>query len=196
VRLGVARKKRREITVVPTIVGKPPRGYQVYRAVAQPEALMVEGPETKISAVTRLGTDAIHVESRSEPFTARVGAVPEGGDLRVVDARPLDIMVYIDLAPVAATIDRVPVVAAGVSGSVVIVPSTISVSVSAPSALVPKLRTGHLRAVVDLNGSAGSTFVAGAPLRVELTGLDPEERAKVTIIGLSRKKVDVRRSSR
>ena len=157
---------------------------------------MVEGPETKISAVTRLGTDAINVESRSEPFTARDGAVPEGGELRVVDARPLDVMVYIDLAPVAATIDRVPVVAAGVSGSVVIVPSTISVSVSAPSALVPKLRTGHLRAVVDLNGSAGSMFVAGAPLRVELTGLDPEERAKVTIIGLSRKKVDVRRSSR
>ena len=195
-RLGVARKKRREIPVTPAIVGKPPRGYQVYRAVAQPESLMVEGPETKISAASRLSTDAIHVESRTEPFTARVGAIPDGGELRVVDARPLDVIVYIDLAPVTATIDRVPVVAAGVSVGVVIVPSTISVTVSAPSALVPKLRTGHLRAVADLNGSAGSTFVAGAPLRVELTGLDAEERAKVTVIGMSRKKVDVRRSSR
>ena len=195
-RLGVARKKRREVAVVPTIAGKPPRGYQVYRAVAQPETLMVEGPETKISAVTRLATDAIHVENRSEPFTTRVGAVPDGGDVRVVDARPLDVIVYIDLAPVTATVDRVPVVAAGVSDGVVIVPSTISVSVSAPSALVPKLRTGHLRAVADLNGFAGSAFVAGAPLRVELTGLDAEERAKVTVIGMSRKKVDVRRSTR
>jgi YbbR domain-containing protein len=195
-RLGIARKKRREVPVVPSVVGKPPRGYQVYRAVAQPETLMVEGPETKISTVTRLGTDAIPVDARTEPFTARVGAIPEGGDVRVVDARPLDVMVYIDLAPVTATIDRVPVVAAGASGSVVIVPPTISVSLSAPSALVPKLRTGHLRAIADLNGSAGSTFIAGAPLRVELTGLDAEERAKVTILGLSRKKVDVRRSSR
>ena len=46
IRLAVAKKKRREVSIVPTIVGKPPRGYQVYRAVARPEALFVEGPET------------------------------------------------------------------------------------------------------------------------------------------------------
>jgi hypothetical protein len=195
-RLVIARKKRREVPVAPTIVGKPPRGYQVYSAVARPESLMVEGPETKISAVTRLTTDAIRVDARSEPFTARVGAISGGSDVRVVDGRPLDVIVYIDLAPVSAAIDRVPVVAAGATGPVVIVPSTISVTVSAPSALVPKLRAGHVRAVVDLNGSAGSTFLAGLPLRVELPGLDPEERAKVTILAMSRKKVDVRRSSR
>ena len=195
-RLAIAKKKRREVPVVPTIVGKPPRGYQVYRAVARPEALVVEGPEMKVSAVTRLSTDPIHVDDKSEPFTARVGAVPDGSDVRVVDARPLDVMVYIDLAAVDATIERVPVFAAGAGGPVVIVPGTIAVTVSAPSALIPKLRAGHVRAVVDLNGSAALPFVAGAPLRIELPGLDAEERAKVTVRGMSRKKVDVRRSTR
>ena len=195
-RLAIAKKKRREVRVVPTIVGKPPRGYQVYRAVARPEALMVEGPEARISAVTRLGTDPIHIDDRSEPFTARVGAVPEGGDLRVADARPLDITVYIDLAAVDATIERVPVVAAGAGGPVGIAPSSIAVLVSAPSALIPKLRAGHVRAVCDLNGSAASPFVAGLPVRIELPGLDDEERAKVTVRGTSVKKVDVRRSAR
>jgi YbbR domain-containing protein len=195
-RLAIAKKKRREVPVVPTIVGKPPRGYQVYRAVARPEALVVEGPETKISAVTRLSTDPIHIDDKSEPFTARVGAVPDGSDVRVVDARPLDVIVYIDLAAVDATIERVPVFAAGAGGPVVIVPGTIAVTVSAPSALIPKLRAGHVRAVVDLNGSAALPFVAGAPLRIELPGLDTEERAKVAIKGMSRKKVDVRRSTR
>jgi len=195
-RLVIARKKQREVPVVPTLVGKPPRGYQVYRAVARPDTLKVEGPETKLSAVTRLNTEAIRVDGRSEPFTARVGAVPDGSDLKVVDARPLDVIVYIDLAPVTATIERVPVIAAGVSGTVVIVPATISVTVSAPSALIPKLRAGHVRAVAEVSATAGSLVVAGAPLRVELTGLDPEERAKVTLVGMSRRKVDVRRSSR
>jgi len=195
-RLALARKKQREVPVVPTIAGKPPRGYQMYRAIAHPEAIMVEGPEAKFSAATRVGTDVIHVEGRSEPFSARVGAVPDGSDLHVVDARPLDVMVYIDLAAVDATIDRVPVVTAGATGPVTPVPSTISVTVSAPSALIPKLRAGHLRAVVDLSGSPPGSFVAGLPLRVELTGLDPEERAKVSIVSLSRKKVDVRRSTR
>jgi YbbR domain-containing protein len=195
-RLAIAKKKRREVPVSATILGKPPRGYQLYRAVARPEALFVEGPEAKIAAVTRLGTDPIHVEDRSEPFTTRVGAVPEGGDVRVVDARPLDVIVYIDLAAVDATIDRVPVVAAGANGPVVITPSTVAVTVSAPSALIPKLRGGHVRAVVDLSGSAPSPLVAGAALRIELPGLDAEERAKVTIESISRKKVDVRRSTR
>jgi hypothetical protein len=76
------------------------------------------------------------------------------------------------------------------------VPSTVTVTVSAPSALVPKLRAGHVRAIVDLNGSAALPFVAGAPLRIELPGLDAEERAKVTVRSLSPKKVDVRRSTR
>lgn len=195
-RLAVARKKRREIPVVPTVVGKPPRGYQVYRAVPHPEALAVEGPESKIAAVTRLTTDPIRADQKSEPFTARVGAVPDGPDVRVVDTRPLDVMVYIDLAPVDATIDRVPVIAAGAGGGVGITPSTIAVTLSAPSALIPKLRAGHVRAVVDLNGSAGLPLVTGLPLRIELPGLDPEERAKVTVKALSVKKVDIRRSSR
>lgn len=195
-RVVIAKKKRREVPVVPTIVGKPPRGYQVYRAVARPEALAVEGPEAKISTVTRLSTDAIRVDDKSEPFTVRVGAVSESAAVRVADVRPLDVTVYVDLAPVDAAIERVPVVAAGARGPVVIVPASITVSVSAPSALIPKLRAGHVRAVVDLNGSAGQPVVAGAPLRIELPGLDDEERAKVTIRGMSSKKVDVRRSSR
>lgn len=196
IRLAVAKKKRREVSIVPTIVGKPPRGYQVYRAVARPEALFVEGPETKVSSLTRLGTDPIRITDQSEPFTARVGAVPDGSDVRVVDTRPLDVIVYIDLAPVTATIERVPVFGAGATGPVVIEPSTIAVTVSAPSALIPKLRAGHVRAVADLNGSSGQPFFAGAPLRIELPGLDAEERAKVTVKSLSRTKVDVRRSTR
>jgi hypothetical protein len=79
---------------------------------------------------------------------------------------------------------------------VTVSPPTVAVTVSAPSALIPKLRAGHVRAVVDLNGSASLPFIAGAPLRIELPGLDAEERAKVTIENVSRKKVDVRRSNR
>lgn len=195
-RLTVAKKMRREVSVVPTIVGKPPRGYQVYRALAHPDALYVEGPEAKIASLTRLGTDPIRITDQSEPFTARVGAVPDGSDVRVVDTRPLDVVVYIDLAAVTATIERVPVVTAGTAGRVVVSPATIAVTVSAPSALIPKLRAGHVRAVADLNGSADGPLVTGAPLRIELPGLDAEERAKVTVKSLSRTKVDVRRSTR
>jgi hypothetical protein len=190
VRLAVAKKKRREIPVVPTIAGRPPRGYKVYRAIAYPDSLLVEGPEARIAAVSKLQTEPIQVGDQTEMFMARVGAVPESSDLRVVDPRPLDVSVYIDLAPVDATIDRVPVVAAGASG-VSIVPAAISVTVSAPSALIPKLRNGHIRAVVDASEPA-----SGVSPRIELPGLDAEERAKVSVRSMLPKKVDVRRSAR
>jgi YbbR domain-containing protein len=190
-RIAIAKKQRREVPVVPTLVGKPPRGYQVYRAIAHPESLVVEGPEARVAALGRLNTEPIRVDDRSEPFMARVAALSDGSDVRVVDPRPLDVNVYIDLAPVDATIDRVPVVEAGAGKQVVIVPATVAVTVSAPSALIPKLRAGHVRAVVDASGPA-----TGAGVRIELPGLDAEERAKVSVRGTFPKKVDVRRSAR
>ena len=186
-RLSVAHKKRREVPVVPTLVGKPPRGYTVYGAVARPAALEIEGPDTKLTAQTRLRTDPIRVDDQREAFVARVGAVPDGPNMRVSDSRPLDVTVYVDLAPVTATIERVPVVVVGGGTGATSFPSVVGVTLSAPSALLPKLRAGHLRAVAD----AGDE-----PLHVEFPGLDPDERAKVNVQQISPKKVTVRRSDR
>ena len=186
-RLTVAHKKRREVPVVPTIVGKPPRGYVVYGAVARPAALEVEGPDTKLTGSTRLKTDPIHVDDQREAFVARVGATPDALNMRVSDSRPLDVTVYVDLAPVTATIDHVPVVVVGGGSGASSFPSVVVVTVSAPSSLVPKLREGHIRAVAD---------TGDAPLHVEFPGLDPDERAKVTVQAISPKKVTVRRSNR
>ena len=195
-RLTIARKLRKEIAVAPTIVGAPPRGYHVYGAVARPETLKVEGPEAQLASLARLKTDPIRVDRRSEPFVVRIAAVADVSGVRIVDTRPLDVTVYVDLAPVQATIDRVPVVVAGAAAGTVTVPSTISVRVSAPSSLVPKLRGGRVRAVAELRGGESAAFVTGVPLRIEFPGLDAEERVKVEVQSLSRKSVNVRRSPR
>ena len=195
-RLAVARKKKRDLPVAATLVGKPPRGYQVYRAVARPESLSVEGPETKLSAAGKLSTDPIRVDGKTEAFVARVAAVADGADLRVVDTRPLAVTVYIDLAPVDAAFDRVPVVAVGAAGAVTVSPSVVSLTIAAPSALIPKLRNGRLRVVADLAAATKTGDTTVAPLRVEFPGLEPEERAKVTVKAMSRRTADVRRSTR
>jgi len=193
-KLAVAHKKRREIPVVPTIVGRPPRGYALYRAVARPEALQVEGPDTKNLSTARLRTDPIRIDDQREAFVARVGAVSDAPSLRIADSRPLDVTVYIDLAPVTAVIERVPVVVVGAGAGTTAFPSVVNVTLTAPSALVPKLRAGHVRAVAD-PGAAGAQ-AREAPIRVEFPGLEPDERAKVTVQDTSFKKVGIRRSAR
>ena len=193
-KLMIARKVRREVPVVPAISGHPARGYAFYRAVARPEALAVEGPEHKMGASTRLRTDPIGIEGRRESFTTRVAAEAESPDVTIADPRPLDVRVYLDLAPVDVTIPRVPVVVAGAAEESWASSSTVAVVVSAPSALVPVLREGHLRAVAEPLGSSPGDVARGVPLRVEVTGLDDDARAKVTVKSVSPRTVDLRRT--
>jgi YbbR domain-containing protein len=186
-RVAIARKTRREVPVVPSIVGKPPRGYAVYRAVARPDGLEVEGPETKLASPARLRTDPIRVDDRREPFTVRVGAVPEGSDLKVVDSRPLDVTVDIDIAPVEETLERVPVVVAGGGGAV---PPLLAVRVAAPPEVLRRLRAGHIRAVADLALSSPGT--RGIPVRIDFPGLEDNERAMISVKTITPRTVDVR----
>jgi YbbR domain-containing protein len=187
--VAIARKTRREVPVVPSVVGKPPRGYAVYRALARPDGLEVEGPETKLASATRLRTDPIRVDDRREPFTVRVGAVPETADLKVVDSRPLDVTVDIDIAPVEDTIDRVPVVVAGDGAGAI--PTLLSVRVAAPPEVLRRLRAGHIRAVADVAATA-SGGSRGIPVRIDFPGLDDNERAMISVKSVTPRTVDVR----
>jgi YbbR domain-containing protein len=193
-KLVVAKKSKREIPVAPTIVGKPPQGYAVYGATPRPEQLEVEGPQAKVAAAPRLRTDPIDVDGRREPFTVRVGALPEGPDVRVVDSRPLDVTVYVDLAPVEATLERVPVVVP--TEDAVAVPSTVAVRIAAPPGLLSRIKEGHVRAVADLPTVPEGAIVHNVPLRVEFPGLDPDERAKVSVKAVSRRNVEIRERRR
>jgi YbbR domain-containing protein len=186
-KLNLARKVRREVPVVPTISGRPPRGYAFYRAIPNPDGLQVEGPESRLGNATRVRTDPILVDGRRESFLARVAPVAESADVTIADARPLDVRVFIDLAPVDVTIPRVPVVVADGSGTASV--SSVSVTVSAPSALVATLRSGNLRAMAEAAGDARSV-----PLRIELTGLDDDARAKITVKSVTPRTVDLRRA--
>jgi YbbR domain-containing protein len=189
-RFTVARKKRRDVPVIPAIVGQPPRGYFVYGSVARPEGLEVEGPETKLTSATRLRTDPIRVDERRQAFTVRVGALPDGADLRVVDPRPLDVTVYVDLAPVEAVIAGVPVVVPG--DGALTSPSVISVTVMAPPGLIARLKDGHIRAVAEAPSAGVSGTMLAVPIRIEFPGLDDDDRATVSVKSVSRRVVDLR----
>jgi hypothetical protein len=192
-KLTLARKVRREVPVVPTIAGRPPRGYAFYRALPRPDALQVEGPEPKVGAATRLRTDPIDVEGRRESFVARVAPVAESPDIVLSDPRPLDVRVYVDLAPVDVTIPRVPVVVAGAAEESWASSSSVAVTVTAPSALISTLREGHLRAVAEPLGSSAGAIARDVPLRVEIVGLDEDARAKITVKSVAPRTVDLRR---
>jgi YbbR domain-containing protein len=194
--LTVAQRGRRSVPVVPTFVGKPPPGYALYGARVNPESLEVEGPEPEAASLTPIRTDPIHLEERTSPFTVQVRAVPDSPNVRVVNPRPLEVRAFVDVAPVEAKFDEVPVAFSGQAFEASTIPSMVSVTLSGPPAVLSKIRPTQVRAVADLTGLAPKPDPFHLPLRAELVGVPPDELARITIKTLSRETVEVLLSER
>jgi YbbR domain-containing protein len=74
VQLTVDRLLRQPLPVEVNLVGSPPAGYALYNASSRPDAVLVEGPESEVTALARVGTDAVRLDHRTRSFTVSVGA--------------------------------------------------------------------------------------------------------------------------
>jgi len=195
-RLLLERRANRLLPVVPAFAGQPAKGYTVYDVILDPESIEVEGPDSKVSGLTRLRTDPIRLDGKMTPFSVGVGVVPTTPEVRVVDPRPLEARVIVDLAPVTTTLSGVPVVLAGKVYEGYSVPGTLAVTLSGPPALLRGLRADRLRAVVDVEGLAPRAVPYQLPVRVEFLNMSAAEIGRVTVKSLSRPKVAVSLSTR
>jgi len=152
--LVVDEQMSRTVPVEPSFTGSPPAGYSLYKSPVTPETLTVVGPKSKVEVVSAMGTDPIPLENRMEPFVARVGAVPDSPDIRVLDSRLLTVRVEVDVAPTEVVFDSVPVVLTGQAHETTLRPTTLRVVLSGPPALLERIEPGQIRAVVDAVGLA------------------------------------------
>lgn len=190
--LTVTRRARRTVPVAPAFVGKPAAGRAFYWAQAKPETVEIEGPAAKVDAIAHVRTDPIHLDGRTIPFTVRVGAVPEAADVRVVDARPIEILAHLDVAPVEASFDAVPVLLAGKVWEAVVSPASVRITLAGPPTLLQTIRPTQLRAVADLEGLAPDREAHAVPLRLDFVGVPLEDLARITVRRLTPSTVRVR----
>ncbi|HEX6853214.1 MAG TPA: CdaR family protein [Candidatus Polarisedimenticolaceae bacterium] len=190
--LTVTRRSRRTVPVAPAFVGKPAAGRAFYWAQAKPETVEIEGPAAKVDAVAHVRTDPIHLDGRSLPFTVRVGAVPDAADVRVVNARPIEVLAHVDVAPVEASFDDVPVLLAGKVWEAVVSPATVRITLAGPAPLLQAIRPTQLRAVADLEGLSPRTEAHQVPLRLDFVGVPLEDLARITVRQMAPSRVRVR----
>lgn len=194
--LQVDWKSRRPLPVVPSLLDQPPEGYAFYSARMVPDTLTVEGPRSEVRALNRLRTDPISLEGRTQPFMARVGAVPESPEIRVVESQLLEAHIEVDVAPVDAAFDAVPVVLAGQVHEAAATPSSIEVVLSGPPALLERIRPGQIRAIVDVSELAPSTEPYHLAPRVEFVDVPAADLPRISVKSMSRESVTVRLSGR
>jgi YbbR domain-containing protein len=190
--IAVTRRSRRSVPVAPAFVGKPAAGHAFYWAQSRPESVEVEGPAAKVDALAHVRTDPIHLDGRSAPFTVRVGAVPDAADVRVVNARPIEVLAHVDVAPVEAAFDAVPVLLAGKVWEAAVAPTTVRVTLAGPPTLLQAIRPTQLRAVADLEGLEPGPTPHLVPLRLDFVGVPLEDLARITVRQMAPQKVRVR----
>lgn len=196
VKVVLAKKLRRMLPVVPAVSGSTAPGYATYGFEVSPDTVEVEGPAAKLETVTRVRTDAIPLDGRSASFTVRVNALPESAALRVLDPRPLDVRVVLDVAPREMAFDGIPVAFTGQAYEAVAVPPTVRVVIAGPPAALSRLRSRQIRAVADLTGLGPRSGLQSAPVRVDLSAVPERDRPLLSVKSASRPRVDVRVSPR
>lgn len=189
--LEIGERKRRSLPVTPSFLNKPPEGYALYGAQVVPESVDVEGPEREVVSLSRLRTDPIHLEGRTQTFTALVGAVSDNASVRVVDPRPIEVRAFVDAAPVEVTIDDVPVVLAGQVPAASPVPRAVRVTLSGPPAVLSGIVPSQVRAVADVSGLVPRAEAYRLSLRAEILRVSPDELARITVKSISSSSVSV-----
>ena len=190
--LLVDEQMQRTIPVAPSFMGEPPPGYPFYDARATPETVTVVGPKSKVESVSRMRTDPIPLENRMESFVARVGAVPDSPEIRVLDSRLLTVRVEVDVAPTEVAFDSVPVVLAGQVYEASARPETLRVVLTGPPALLESIEATQIRAVVDVSGLAPRAEPYDLEPRVEFVDVPASDLTRIGIKSVSRKSVSIR----
>jgi len=141
-------------------------------------------------------TDPIHLEGRTAPFTLAVNAVPDRPGTRVLDPREISVQIEVDVVPVKATFDAVPVVFASQEYEASAQPPSVRVVISGPPEVVRAIRADQIRAVAEVSGLAPSREPYTVRLRVEFAGVKASDLARLAVTSISHPKIAVRVSGR
>jgi YbbR domain-containing protein len=194
--LILGRRLRKELKVSPAFIGQPPEGYYFYGAQVLPETILVEGPESEVKPLDTLATNPIRLDQRTAPFQVRVGAVPKGTYVRVVDPRPLEVRVEVDVAPVERRFEKIPVRLVGQIFECRVSPENLDVTVSGPPAIIDGISPHWVRLLADVGELQPSSERQEVEVRAEFQEVPPKSLARITVKSISRRNVMVRVSDK
>jgi hypothetical protein len=190
--LTLDRRMRRELAIAPDLVGALPEGSFVYHVQARPEALLVEGPEAQVSAMTSLRTDPIQLGGRTRGFVETVAAISDHALVRVVGPRSVEVRVVVDAAPVSLTLGGVPVLLSGQRSGEAAVPAVLRVTVAGPPALLESLTSQQIRAVADAGAADPASASRRVPVQASVVDLPLEQLWRVRVKSIDPPEVSIR----
>jgi YbbR domain-containing protein len=160
----------RDVSVRPTIVGKPPEGYVLNSLSYSPQSVLVSGsPEQLAKLPTILSTEPIDLATHTTSFEVSVPVVLPDTNLLLFAAQSVNVSVEIKPVTGSRQFDAIPVEIIGLPPnlSAKLAPNQVSVLVNGPQATLELLKPSDIRVAIDLNGLAEGNHTAAPTVSVD-----------------------------
>ncbi len=171
----------RSVPVLIQIAGSPQQGYEVVDRVANPDMVVLDGPDEVIDEIVAVSTAPVVVEGETGPISRTVGLEGLPPEVRVVDPADGNVMVLVQVqargasqtlaGQAVAVTDLAPGLAATVE------PTTVDVVIFAAEDALAALRAGEIVPQVSAAGLGAGTYElpleVSVPAGVQWLGTEP-----------------------
>jgi len=183
VRIKVGRKATVRVPIDLDIKGKPAPNFRIVSEAAEPKSVLLEGPESVLSHVKSIKTEAINVSGVTEPFTGRAYLIPIHPLVDFVDTKSVLVRIDVRERETIRKFLSVPIQQVPPERPVSIVPPRINVDLRGPVSALAKVAEEQLVGVVDVMDLGEGRYLRtprfDLPDGISVKSRDPD---KVTII--------------
>lgn len=95
VRFTLERTLAKTVPIVPTMVGQPADGFEISRILLVPNAVEVEGPESRLNGLTTIATIPIRLERRQSTFEQTADLDVPDPQIRLQRPAPVNVKIEI-----------------------------------------------------------------------------------------------------
>lgn len=158
------------VPVVPAVEGEPAPGFVAGRVTAEPSAIEVVGPESRLKQLTEATTETVSIEGKSTTVRDEVTVGVEDPWLRVRSGRTATVTVQIEPAPVEREVAGVSIAFRGLARgrTARATPASVTVVLRGRREAVAGAQADYLRAFADLSSLGPGRYTV--PVKAESVG--------------------------
>ncbi len=145
-------KVKRKFKVMPITAGEPATGFRLVAVTARPSTIELEGPRTVLAGLSTVSTAVVDISGIQNDLDREVSLADLPRPVHLAGDEPLQVAVDVEPVRTTAEIEGVRVLV-GTRGWEVS-PSTVSVTVEGPVALVEEMKPSDVWVLVEVEEDA------------------------------------------
>jgi len=185
--LKIENEISKELPISISLQGEPVPGFFIINALARPDSVVLSGPESVLTPLTKIETKPIDVSGLKETVRKEIPFDLAEGLQIISTPRLAMVEITIDAKVITKKMEKVTIQGKNTPYRYRISPATLGIVVKGPAPVLEKLDAARdISVTVDLNGLAPGTYSKRAtitlPVQATLVSVDPEKfRVTLTV---------------